>query len=386
MMEGTLHSQEVTMLGRGVLSTLYTLSQQRTYTLTMYLDIDQNNQSNRRGGFVVQAEALLKGLKAQQARSDRLDTACKQALSLVRNMRPRGKAALIVVHPETKLRELVQIELPFPTSVHWRRGAFLRPVVEAMDEHERYGVVLTDNQRARLFTVVMGELTEHEDLFSETGQRTRSLGADQMRSQKRRDQRHKEEVASHAKRVIDALHDLALRQPFDRLIVGGTPKATSQLVRLLPTRLRGKVVDTVSVRVGGSQKEILNKILAVQERMERGREKEIVRGVLAELHDRGKAVAGFAAVLDAVNQGRVWTLVYGKNFNAKGGECGACSAYSPHAKGPCVYCGEDVHPLPQCVDRISQSVLEMGGRVEVVDGDARKKLDKPGGIAAMLRY
>ena len=301
-------------------------------------------------------------------------------------MRPKGKAALVVVHPETKLREIVQSESPFPSSVHWRRGSFLRPVVEAMDEHERYGVVLTDYQRARLFTVVMGELTEHEDLFSETGQRTRSLGADQMRSQKRRDQHHMEEVASHAKRVIDALHDLALRQPFDRLIVGGTPKATSQLVRLLPTRLRGKVVDTVSVRVGSSQKEILNKILAVQERMERGREKEIVQGVLAELHDRGKAVAGFAAVLDAVNQGRVWTLVYGKGFNAKGGECSSCDAYSPHSKGPCIYCGEDVYPLPQCVDRISQTVLEMGGRVEVVDGDAKKKLDKPGGIAAMLRY
>jgi len=28
----------------------------------------------------------------------------------------------------------------------------------------------------------------------------------------------------------------------------------------------------------------------------------------------------------------------------------------------------------------------MGDRVEVVDGDARKKLDKPGGNAAMLRY
>jgi peptide subunit release factor 1 (eRF1) len=374
------------MLGRGVLSTLYTLSQQRTYTLTLYLDIDQNKPTNRRQGFIVQAEALIKGLKAQQARSDRLDTACKQALTLIRNMKPTGKAALVVVHPETKLRELVQTEIPFPPSIHWRRGAFLRPVVEAMDEHERYGVVLTDNKRARLFTVVMGELTEHEDLFSEIGQRTRSLGADQMRSQKRRDQRHQEEMASHAKRVIDALHDLALRQPFDRLIVGGTPKAASQLVRLLPTRLRGKVIDTVSVRVGGSQKEILNKILDVQERMEREREKEIVQGVLAELHDRGKAVAGFAAVLDAVNQGRVWTLVYGKNFNAKGGECGSCKAYSPHANGPCVYCGEDVHPLPQCVDRLGQSVLEMGGRVEVVDGDARRKLDKPGGIAAMLRY
>ena len=374
------------MLGRGVLSTLYTLSQQRTYTLTLYLDIDQNKQSNRRRGYVVQGEALIKGLKSQQAHSDRLDTACKQALTLVRTFKPRGKAALIVVHPETKLRELVQIELPFPASVHWRRGAFLRPVVEAMDEHERYGVVLTDNKRARLFTVLMGELTEHEDLFSETSQRTRSLGADQMRAQKRHDQRHQEEVASHAKRVIDAIHDLALREPFDRLIVGGTPKAAAQLVRLLPKRMRGKLVETTSMRVGGSQKEILNKILEVQQRMERDREKEIVQGVLAELHDRGKAVAGFAAVLDAVNQGRVWTLVYGKSFIARGGECGSCDAYSPHAKGPCVYCGEDVHPLPQCVDRLSQSVLEMGGRVEVVDGDAKKKLEKPGGIAAMLRY
>ena len=374
------------MLGRGVLSTLYTLSQQKTYTLTLYLDIDQNKQANRRRGYVVQGEALIKGLKAQQKRSDRLDSACKQALSLVRNLKPKGKTALIVVHPESKLRELVQIELPFPVTIHWRRGAFLRPVVEAMDEHERYGVVLTDNQRARLFTVVMGELTEHEDLFSETGQRTRSLGADQMRSQKRHDQRHQEEIASHAKRVIDALHDLSLRQPYDRLIVGGTPKASGQLVRLLPTRLRGKLVDTVSMRVGGSQKEILNKILAVQLRMERDRETEIVQGVLAELHDRGKAVAGFASVLDAVNQGRVWTLIYGKGYTNKAGECGSCDAYSPHAKGPCVYCGEDVHPLPQCIDRLSQSVVEMGGRVEVVDGDAKMKLEKPGGIAAMLRY
>jgi peptide subunit release factor 1 (eRF1) len=374
------------MLGRGVLSTLYTLSQQKTYTLTLYLDIDQNKQSNRRRGYVVQAEALIKGLKSQQARSDRLDTACKQALSLVRNLNPKGKTALIVVHPETRLRQLVQIELPFRVSVHWRRGAFLRPVVEAMDEHERYAVVLTDNNRARLFTVQMGELTEHEDLFSDTSQRTRSVGADQMRAQKRHDQRHQEEVASHAKRVIDALHDLVLRAPFDRLIVGGTPKAAGQLVRLLPTRLRGKLVDTVSVRVGGSHKEILSNILAVQQRMERGRETEIVDGVLAELHDRGKAVAGFAAVLDAVNQGRVWTLIYGKGFTAKAGECGECSAYSPHANGPCVYCGEDVHPLPQPIDRLSQSVLEMGGRVEVVDGEAKKKLEKPGGIAAMLRY
>jgi hypothetical protein len=374
------------MLGRGVLSRLHTLTQHKTYTLTLYLDIDQTKRSNRKRGFVVQAEALVKELKARHGRSQRLERSADAALKLVRTTGPKGKSALVVVHLESELAEIHQLGVGLAASGHWRRGAFLRPIVEAMDEHERYGVVLTDNKRARLFTVHMGELTEHEDLFSETGQRTRSLGADQMRAQKRRDQRHREEIASHAKKVIDALHDLALRAPFDRLIVGGTPKATGQLVRLLPKRLRGKLMETVSMRVGGSQKEVLNKILAAQHRMEREQEAMLVEGVLAELHDGGKAVAEFASVLDAVNQGRVWKLVYAKGLKKEGGECRDCAAYSPHSVGPCVYCGGEVRPLPQCVDRLSQSVMEMGGQVEVVAGAAADKLEALGHIAALLRY
>ncbi len=44
------------MLGRGVLSRLHCLTQQESYTLTLYLDIDQNKQSNRNRGYVVQAD------------------------------------------------------------------------------------------------------------------------------------------------------------------------------------------------------------------------------------------------------------------------------------------------------------------------------------------
>ncbi len=374
------------MLGRGVLSRLHTLTEQATNTLTMYLDIDQNKQSNRRRGFVVQAEALLKDLQARHGRSKRLDVASEVANRLVKGLRPKGKAALVVVHPETKLEAVHQIGLPLAASANWQKGAFLRPIVEAMDDHERYGVVLTDTKRARLFTVYMGDLVEHEDLFSDTGQRTRSMGADQMRSQKRHDQRHQEEVALHAKKVIDGLHDLGLRAPFDRLIVAGTPKATGQLVRLLPTRMRGKLVETVGMSVGASEKDVLNKTLAVQKRMEREQESRLVEGVLAELHDGGKAVADFASVLDAVNQGRVWKLFYSKGLSKNGGECADCGSYSPNAAGPCVYCGGEVQPLGHCVDRISQSVMEMGGQVEVVDGPAAVHLKPHGSIAALLRY
>ena len=374
------------MLGRGVLSRLHTLTEQATYTLTMYVDIDQNKQSNRRRGFVVQAEALLKDLRTRHGKSKRLDAASDIAIRLVKGLRPKARSALVVVHPETGLEEVHQIGLALAASAHWQKGAFLRPIVEAMDEHERYGVVLTDTKRARLFTVFMGDLVEHEDLFSDTSQPTRAMGADQMRSQKRHDQRHQEEVALHAKKVIDAMHDLALRAPFDRLIVAGTPKATGQLVRLLPTRMRGKLVETVGMSVGASQKDVLKKTLAVQKKMEREQESRLVEGVLAELHEGGKAVADFASVLDAVNQGRVWKLFYSKGLRKDGGECGECGSYSPHAVGPCVYCGGEVQKLDQCVDRLSQSVMEMGGQVEVVDGPAALHLKPHGSIAALLRY
>jgi len=237
------------MLGRGVLSRLHTLTQQETFTLTLYLDIDQNIQANRKRGFVVQAEALLKDLKAKHGPDRRLAEANRRALALVRKLRPKGKSALVVVNTTAKLAELIEIGLPFAASAHWRKGAFLRPVVEAMDENELYGVVLSSTTRARLFTVNMGEITEHQDLISDTTARSKALGTDQWRSQGRREKRHDEEVAAHTKRVIDALHDLSLQQPFDRLIVAGTKKATAQLERLLPRRMQGKLVRTVTMPV-----------------------------------------------------------------------------------------------------------------------------------------
>ena len=56
--------------------------------------------------------------------------------------------------------------------------------------------------------------------------------------------------------------------------------------------LGGKLVETVSMRVGASQKEVLKKILKVQEEMEREQESRLVDGVLAELRDGALQVTG----------------------------------------------------------------------------------------------
>lgn len=374
------------MLGRGVLSRLYCLTQQEALTLTLYVDIDQNRQANRNQGFLVQAEAMLKELRLRHPEDLRLSVASARALELLEALEPQGKTALIVVHPDDGVAEVHTALVPLPPSCHWRRGAFLRPVVEVMDEHERYGVVLTDKQRARLFTVYIGEITEHSDLFSPTVQRTQATGSDQIWSQKRQQRHHDQQVAIHAKRVVDALHDLSLRSPYDRLIIAGPKEATQQVARLLPRRLHGKLIETLALAVTASPREVLERTVEVQKRLERAQELALVDGVLAELHDGGRAVVELGPVIDAANQGRVWKLVYAKGLSVEGGECAGCGAYSNQSSGQCSLCGKRLQPVSGLVDRISQGVIETGGQVEAIDGAAAETLGRYGSIAAVLRY
>jgi len=374
------------MLDRATIRQLHALTQHDEFTATVYVDIDQNKRANRKRGYVVQADSLLKGLLARHGEDSALSQAAATAMSLVRELKPEGRAAVVVVHSASGLEKVYQTGVGLPASAHWRRGTFLRPVLEAMDEHERYAVVLADKNRSRIFTVLMGEIVEHSGLFSATSGRTRGTGTDQWWSQKRFQRHHDQEVVVHAKRVVDALHDLDAEVSFDRLIVAGPTEAASQLARLLPTRMRGKLVETISLSVTASAKTVLARILEVQHAMEREHEVEIVEGVMAELFEGGKAVAGLEAVVEATNQGRVWKQVYVKGLAAGGGECRSCEVFSVDESGQCRVCSQALEPVPRLVDRLCQAVIEAGGQVETIDGPAAEKLAAHGGIAALLRY
>ncbi len=374
------------MLDRAVLRRLHRLTEGTVPTLTLYVDIDQTRQANRNRGYVTQAEAMIKELKGSHGEDPELEQAADRALELVRELEPQGRTALVVVHVPNGVEEIHQIRVSMSPSVHWRRGAYLRPVLEALDEYERYAVVLTDKKRARIFTSYLGELVEHTDLISDTGTRTQTTGTDRWWSQKRFQRHHDQEVALHAKRVVDALHDLSLRVPFDRLIVGGPQEAATQVAKLLPRRLHGKLVKTVAMPVTASPSEVQARVAEVQEEMERQQELEMVEGLLSELHASGKAVSGVEAVVDAVNEGRVWKLFYVNGLALSGRECPACGSLTVGDEDSCRYCGGTLEAVSHFVDRLNRAVLESAGRVEVVSGPAAEKLESVGSIAALLRY
>jgi peptide subunit release factor 1 (eRF1) len=359
---------------------LQQLSQAPGMTLTVYLDIDQTKTANRKRQFETRLKDLMKQLRAANADDGELAATCSEVEGIVSRIDPKGKTLVLARHRRLGVTFRKVIKITMPSGVYWTTGAFLRPLLEALDEHERFGIVLVDRKRARLFTVFMGDIEEHKDLVSQIPPRPESPSADKLRSQSRMQRRSDESVSSHVKFVAGEFGKLMEQLEVDRLIVGGNVGVASELARALPKRLRGRLVEVLPIPVTATPDDILAKASDVQVRLERAEELEVVR----EIRKGGRAVTGLAATLEAINEGRVWKLVYLQGANLKGGVCNSCNMLFDPADEKCPVCGKKIENEPHMVDRMARTVLERGGHVEIVDGPAAEALRAVAPVAALM--
>jgi peptide subunit release factor 1 (eRF1) len=363
---------------------LQQLSQAPGQTLTVYLDVDQTNAANRRRQFETRLKDLLKQLKAAHRDDKELAATCSEVEEITKSIKPSGRTLVLARHRKLGVTFRNVIRIAMPSGVYWTNGAFLRPLLEALDENERYGIVLVDQKRARLFTVFMGEIEEHKDLVSQIPPRPESPSADKLRSQPRMQRRHDESVSSHVRFVAREFGKLMEQLEVDRLIVGGNVGVASELAGALPKRLRGRLVEVLPIPVAATPEEILTRAAGVQTRLERAEELEVVREILKEVRKGGRAVAGLSATLDAINEGRVWKLVYLQGLKLDGGVCNTCNMLFDPADDRCPVCTKKIEPEPHMVDRMARTVLERGGHVEMVDGPAAEALRAVAEVAALM--
>ncbi|MFH1177750.1 MAG: hypothetical protein V1750_10120 [Acidobacteriota bacterium] len=363
---------------------LQLLSQAPGKTLTVYLDVDQTNTANRKRQFETRLKDLLRQVRAAHPEDDELPSAIAEVEEIIRRIEPAGKTLVLARHRNLGVTFRKLLHLPLPTGVYWRTSAFLRPLLEALDEHERFGIVLADQSRARLLTVFLGEIEEHRDLISQIPPRPDSPSSDRLRSQSHMERRHDESVSSHLRMVAAELGRLLDQLEVDRLIIGGAVEVASELARLLPKRLRGRLVEVLPIPLAASTDDILARTSEVQLRLERAAELEVVRDLLKEVRKGGRAVAGLSSTLEAINNGRVWKLVYLQGLTLEGGVCAACSRLVDPADERCPMCGELVENEPRMVDRMAQTVLERGGHVEMLDGPAAEALRQVSEVAAIM--
>src|SRR5262249_18186866 len=150
-------------------------------------------------------------------------------------------------------------------------------------------------------------------------------------------------------------------------------------------RTQRMLVGPVPTRAGAPEDRVHAELREVQHRSEQQDESRMVESMITAAKKGDRAVLGVADTLEAIHQGRVYRLVVASNYRTEGKECRSCHVLVESGEDSCSFCGGQLEPAPDLINRASHRVIEQAGRVQLVSGEAASKLAGTG-VGAILRF
>ncbi|MBM3892445.1 MAG: hypothetical protein FJ388_25290 [Verrucomicrobia bacterium] len=358
--------------------------------LSVYLDVDSARELNRQRGFEAALKNMLRALEKQiggDRERKQFVADAERVQRFVAGLKPTAQGLVAFCRDADGFFWHQQVRVPLRNDAHWADVPYVRPLLELFDDHERYGVVLADKTRARLFTVFLGEVEEHTGAYSTAEVRhAKSIGKDRLHSQPGLDRRAEHHALWHLKHVAEMTERLADQHRFDRLLLAGPVDATSELERLLPKRLRSRLAGVLSLPMEAVPAQVLAATLEVEQAALQEEDLKLVKQLIATAAKKTPADTGLAATLNALQQNRVWRLVFAEGYAPRGSRCVNCAALMPEDRRACDYCRGALQPANDLIESMAERVVAIGGTVKQVRGPAAAMLKEAGQIGAFLRF
>lgn len=156
------------------------------------------------------------------------------------------------------LWELLRFEFFLTPKAVISHSPYLQPIEEALKTYRKYLVLLVDREKARFFTVHLGEIEEHKDIFNgSVPQKVKAKKIDWGRDDKI--PRHiEDDLHKHLKMVAEKTKDFAKRKDIRFIIIGSHKELLPKVKRVLPYPLNKMVAGEFVTELNIP----LNKILA----------------------------------------------------------------------------------------------------------------------------
>ena len=362
------------------------LSARNSMVLSVYANIDQSYAANLNRGFETVVENEFRRMtEADSDDNSGLETECRRVLRFLKDYTPKGRGLVIFSDSTQGFWWQRDLQVNVASGVRWSPRPWVRPLLEVLERHDPYGVVLIDKQHARIITVGASGMEDHGEIVSDVPSKHATTGTDHLWSQGQMDRDHTNHIKLHAKRVADDLSGVVDRLKLSRIVIGGPVAATSLFVNELPKRLQQMVVGTISAPVDASHARLMEEIGDVQQRAEHEDESRLVESLITSAMKGDRAVLGISDTLAAIEQGRVYLMVIARDYRAQGKQCASCKVLIVEGGDQCSFCGGKLEPAPDLINRASHKVLEQAGKVQMVSGAAADRLGSTG-IGAVLRF
>jgi peptide chain release factor subunit 1 len=313
---------------------------------------------------------------------DRMDlrASLERASALLEGDLPtEGAQALAVFAAQSvELFEALKLPRPVPNRVAIQRSPLIAPLAR-LARRERWCVALVNRRDARIFRGSPDGVYEveqiHDLVFGQHDQGGWSQARYQRGVEKEKD--------DHLKHTAEALMRHFKRRPFERLVLGGPREVVSDFESKLHGYLAERLAGRIEVDVEHSTAEQV--LDAAQPRFEE-LEDEREASALERLGEAGRAAVGLEAVLRALNERRVETLVADEQFDAAGTSCPTCGWLGPAGEHACPVDETELETLEDLTEAAVELTIQQSAEILAVRRRRDELAERAGGIAALLRF
>ena len=371
------------MISRRQIIDLLQFKTESHWVLSFYMGVGV--YKGKRKAYEIEAKDIMKQAMADASltgdEKKLVEEDVERILNFLRmDFRGRARGLAIFASKGAALWQVFRLPLSVPDRCVINHFPFVVPMLKLVDERHRYCVVIVDKEKARLFTMYLGELTERTEILDVVPGWHKQGGWAQARFQ-----RHIEDhVNRHLKHVADTMFEFYKKEGFGHLILGGSQEVRLRLYRILHSYLQKIIAGHISVDIASNTNDILAAARKIEWEVEEKRAGEIAKSVLEPSGRAQMSVTGLKDTVRALEEGRVHTLVLVENMDIEGCLCGDCGSVDILPEAECHYCKKKLSKTGDVSEHLA--VLAVGQDAEVSYVRTGLGLENADGVGAILRW
>ncbi|MEP0862694.1 MAG: hypothetical protein HRF52_14775 [Ignavibacterium sp.] len=362
--------------------------------LSVYADVNPAKPENQNNAWKIRIKNSLKEF-------DIPDHIKKKVFEVLEIDRPSARTIAIFAADDLIERYDLQIDIPVVdlangrVDVSWGKPN-VSPLIFAIDEYERTGVLYLKKTGWHFYEFFLGELKELDDSFNEVStseweelnNNLKEVYHDLLKSRvpthpDKFPKRINSFVIRFYKKLAQLVEKIVTLKDIKRMILVGPEEQTKHFASFLSKPIRNTIISFAGdLQIqDSSPARIYEKIYPIIESIERNYEKELVDSL-----ENSNIVSGLENTLEALQTGRVYSLIVPWNLNAKVWSCknGYISTSEEKVKE---LCGNDNVKKINLKSIIIDLALDYGAKLEFVRGDAEELLIKKySGLVGLLRW
>lgn len=376
-------------------SRIHTLPALAPPLVTLYLNTnpaDPRNQGHPPGYLIwLKSRARVIGGRAPREEQKLFYEQAKRVEDYLRQRPPHERG--VVIFAGRNAWEFLPLQVDVEDELHWGPPS-LTQLLWLLDEHQPCGVALADRSGVRFFRFWLGEVVEqkHAVFRVDTSQWKRKdqmppshPGIQKTRGSQRDvfEQRIEAQYARFYREAAERTRQWAGREKLDAVFFAGPNEVVEPLWAELPRTFQERAALVKGVAAHSTPAELLTRLEPEVARWKRARELAVVDRMLANPNG-SRTVLGMDETLARLQQGLTRGLVVVRGLGGKLRQCSKCGWVDRAADRVCANCGGE-RKLVALRAVVPELARRYGVPVEVVAGEAARKLRDAGGIGAWLR-